>query len=165
MITALYALLSTAFTLVCWALVNWWAPLFANDAGWLPNWLAWVQTFDDSLDAGQRDGIYPSSMPRYLARVFWLYRNTGYGFNYWALGVPFSPADWQVMEYDADPAHFTFRAVGPNGWYNTHIVRHGIRLKFGWKAWNMWDPATARWRSASWGPVWRVPFTFSISKA
>src|SRR5574341_1027779 len=39
-------------TLFAWLFVNWWAALFANKEGWLPKWLTWFQTFDNSLDAG-----------------------------------------------------------------------------------------------------------------
>lgn len=161
----LYGLLSWGFHLFCLVCVNWWAPIFADRGGWLPNWLAWVQTFDDTLDAGLRDGIYSSKIPRYIGRVLWLYRNTGYGFNYWFLGVPFVPSTWRVVEFNPDPNKFTFRALGPNGQFNTHIVRGPIRLKLGWKAMNMYDQTTGEWKTKPWGPVWRIPFTLSVSRA
>jgi hypothetical protein len=166
---AIYTVLDILFTLFCIVFVNWWAPLFAGKDGWLPNWLAWVQTFDDTLDAGKRDGLYPKLSP-YWARVFWLYRNSAYGFGYWALGMPFNRDEWAVITYiPGDPYNkrrgFTFYAVGPGGAFNWHVVRGPIRFKVGWKAWNLYDPDTHAWKMQPWGPEWRIPFVFSISKA
>lgn len=166
----LFFLFDFLFTTLCRVAVNWWAPVFASEAGWLPNGLKWVQTFDDTLDAGQRDGIYPPTWPRYLVRVFWLYRNTSYGFAYWALGMRFDRTTWQVREYvPGDATHkqrgFTFYATGPDGAFNWHVVRGPIRFKIGWKAWNLFDPTTQQWKSTPWGPEWRVPFVCSISLA
>lgn len=162
----LFIVAHVAFHIVCWLFVNWWAPLFADKDGWLPKWLSWVQTFDDTLDAGKRDGLYPN-MSTYWARVFWLYRNTGYGFSYWVLGMRFQPELWDVKAYYVVPetGSFTFFAVGPCGAFNLHIVRGWLRLKIGWKAWNMWDEGVWCWQKHSWGPVWRIPFVFSISRA
>lgn len=160
-----FVALDLAFTLFCVLCVNWWAPLFASKEGWLPPWLKWVQTFDDTLDAGVRDGRYPPNTPRYWGRVMWLYRNTAYGFGYWALGMRFDQRDWRVRRFDPAHERFTFYAIGPNGAFNLHVIRAGIRFKLGWKAWNMFDPQTNTWKTQSWGPEWRIPFVFSISKA
>lgn len=160
-----YSVISKLFMLFCMLFVNWWAPLFANAGGWLPNWLAWVQTFDDTLDAGQRDGKYSPNMPRYLARVMWLYRNPTYGFDYWVLGMAFSGDEWFVVEYTDTEDKFKFYAVGPNGAFNYHAIIGPFRFKFGWKAWNMFDIKTLQWKKVPWGPQWRIPFVLSISLA
>ena len=63
--------------------------LFANKEGWLPGWLSWFQTPDNSLDGD--DGWktehwqwryrLPAFLCTYVGRVGWLWRNPGYGFG------------------------------------------------------------------------------------
>ena len=63
-------------------------PIFAKD-GWLPSWLSWFQTPDNSLDGD--DGWktehwqwrykLPASLATYVGRVGWLLRNPAYGFG------------------------------------------------------------------------------------
>ncbi len=158
-----YIVVDWSFTLLCYSFINWWAPLFADEAGYLPNWLKWVHTFDDTLDAGTRDGIFPASNSRYGNRVRWLHRNPAYGFGYYVLGIPFVAADWTVEKYDAATGEFTARCK--NGHYNKRFVWRGIRIKFGMKAWNMFDRETGAWKTEAWGPEMRIPFSFSPSKA
>lgn len=152
------ALLDLSFTLTCCLFVNWWAPLFCDDSGNLPRWLKWAQTFDASLDAGWRDGYFDHGS-LYRNRVAWLYRNPGYGFGYWVLGCAFDPAQWRVIAYRPDGS--LFFAIGPGGRFNL-CGRIGLRFKFGWKAWNMWDGAG--WKSQPWGPNWRIPICCTISR-
>ncbi len=154
------ALLDLMFTIFVCILVNWWAPLFANEQGYLPGWLAWVGTFDDTLDAGVRDKGWA---PGYWSRVRWLYRNPGYGFGYYALGVPFNPTDWTVVRYTTEP--LDFYATSISGDFCLHSVKGGWLLKIGAKAWNMYDTNAKTWKTAPWGPEWRVPTCFSISRA
>lgn len=156
----LYALLDTTFTIFAALFVNWWAPVFATSDAKLPNWLTWFDTFDDDLDTGVRTLGWA---PGYLSRVRWLYRNIGYGFGYYALGCDFLPELWAVKAYTEQP--FTFYAVGPGDYFNYHVVRAGIRIKVGWKAWNMYQSWDGQWRKTPWGPEMRIPFVFSISLA
>ncbi|MBO9538775.1 hypothetical protein [Herbaspirillum sp.] len=165
------AVLDIGFSwLIAFWFVNWWAPLFAVQTRYfdrgiertgykLPVWLAWFDTFDADLDQGVRDGTISGPSP-YWNRVKWLYRNCGYGFSYWALGLEFMPKNWRVIKADAT----TFIAMG-NGYFSLHIARFGIQVKFGWKVWNCYNRHTQQWDAAPWGPVWRVPFVFSISRA
>ncbi|MFC3111401.1 hypothetical protein ACFQAT_10555 [Undibacterium arcticum] len=155
----IYSAIDPIGTILAVLLINWWAPLFASQDGWLPNWLAWVQTFDASLDAGGAQGSY-------WGRVAWLNRNPAYGFSYWALGVPFNPSEWRVTAFSGSEAthDLYFYAQGPNGQFNEHYMRNGWHVKLGFKAWNMYDAATGKWKSTPWGPEWRIPFTFSISR-
>jgi hypothetical protein len=72
--------------------------LFASDDGWLPNWLWWFQTPDNSLDG---DGGWKSQhrpfmnetnkFKRWANRVGWLYRNKLYGFSVAVLSVKYTP--------------------------------------------------------------------------
>ncbi|WP_407059060.1 hypothetical protein ACKZDW_13410 [Ralstonia syzygii subsp. celebesensis] len=159
-----FVLASLAATAVACLLVNWWAPLLADRNGNLPRWLAWFQTFDASLDAGWRDGYIAASwgdtpLRRFLARVYWLYRNPAYGWDYWALGVPFDPIGWRVVRYIESDALTLFVAVG-NGFNVYYHGRFGM-LKLGWKAWNCWEGDD--WKPEPFGPVWRLPLAFTVS--
>lgn len=154
----LYVALDLAATVFFCLFVNWWAPLFCDKNGWLPTWLDWAQTFDNSLDS-------TVTGPGYWGRVKWLYRNPAYGFSYWVLGVPFNPEEWKVWVHTGseETKDLYFYAVGPNGQFNEHYYRDGEHVKRGWKAWNMWDAEKKQWKTEPWGPQWRIPFVFSIS--
>ena len=72
---------SITFTLLAYLLAPV-LPLFAKD-GWLPRRLNWFQTPDNSIDGD--DGWRNEHLvgwPRYLKRVFWLWRNPAYGFEW-----------------------------------------------------------------------------------
>lgn len=164
-------ILDYAFAIICLLFINWWAPFLAyrgvvSDRGVdhigyrLPEWLAWVDTYDGDLDSG----LAPGEIGSTWTRIKWLYRNHGYGFTYWVLGVKFDPIKWKVKSY-RDDGDLTFFAVGPNGTFNLHVTRFGIRLKLGWKAWNYFLVETETWDDKPWGPEMRVPVTFSISLA
>jgi len=141
--------------------VNWWAALFANKDGWLPNWLKWVQTFDNSLDAGVNDGMFEASSSIWWNRTRWLYRNPGYGFSYWVLGTPFVPTNWKVIRYESEAGVFFAKSI--DGYFNYRNGNNWVACKLGWKAWNMYDEITKSWELVPWGPEWRIPFVFTIS--
>lgn len=171
MLTILYpllAMLDLAFSALCLVAINWWAPLFAAPDAHLPRWLAWADTFDDTLDAGVRDLAWK---PGYWSRVRWLNRNHGYGFSYWLLGCEFRPEDWVVEEATVDmsvpwaPLALRFVADGPGRRFNIMGVFWKFQYKFGWKAWNYYDPRTRAWKNEPWGPEKRVPLVFSIKLA
>ncbi|MCL1618321.1 hypothetical protein [Ralstonia pseudosolanacearum] len=156
------SLLATLFAML---LVNWWAPAFCDAQGNLPRWLKWFQTFDASCDAGWRDGYIDASwgatpVRRFFARVYWLYRNPAYGWDYWPLGVPFVPTDWRVVRYTDTDALTLFVAVGGDGFNVYYNGRWGM-LKVGWKAWNCWDGTT--WKAMPFGPEWRLPVCFTLT--
>ena len=156
----LFALLDSFVTLVAFLLVNWWAPLFVGADGHLQGWLKWFDTFDDPLAPGQ--------LPTYWNRMCWLYRNPAYGFSYWALGVPFDSREWIVhwCTYDELAGEtLDFYATGPRGAFYRLVIWHGIRIKIGWKVLNLYYAKEQHWRERPWGPEWRIPFVFSISKA
>ena len=77
-------------------------PLFAQDrlgfldnatrygrGAYLPTWLSWFQTFDNSLDGDEGWRIehaqwrfkLPQALAVYVGRIGWLWRNPGYGFG------------------------------------------------------------------------------------
>lgn len=167
------ALIDVLMALFSMVFINWWAPLVAVngtvcDAGvcrtavTLPRWLRWFDTFDADLDTGNRDRYGDKG---YWGRVLWLYRNHAYGFGYWVFGIPFDPAEWTVTEFSEVGGKRVFKARSTNGHFNVYTVKFGLRFKLGWKAWNMFDPETGKWKEQPWGPEWRIPFTFSISIA
>lgn len=165
----LLAVINLLFTAVAMAL----APLvalFASADGWLPNWLCWFQTFDASLDAGWRDGYFPvdqkpaKPLARWWLRVRWLWRNPAYGFCYWPLGRRFDPSEWSVT-YRVTPTSSFFWATGPRGAFNLSYSGQWGEWKLGWKAWNYFsrldESGRPVWKTASWGPEWRVPLCFT----
>ncbi len=165
--TALYpllALFSLLFTALAMLGVNWWAPLFVDAQGNLPRWLKWFQSFDASLNVAWQGGYLDPSwgaspFKRYLSRVYWLYRNPVYGFDYWLFGLPFFAKEWRVIRYIESPQLVLFIAIG-NGFNVYYHGRLGM-FKLGWKAWNYWEGNG--WKKTSWGPQWRVPLCCSFN--
>lgn len=165
----------TALSKVCF---NWVVAAFADEGGNLPRYLSWFQTFDATLDEGMysrrrelKEGTnddwadfdpYPvDSFGRYMNRAKWLQRNTGYGFDYYLLGMPFVPAEWTVRRFEDTAVRTLFIATGPG--FNLYYYGRFGMVKFGWKAWNYYDPRTGMWKTSSWGPEWRAPIAFSIT--
>jgi hypothetical protein len=162
------ALNDLVFTLLCYLLFNWWAPLFADKDGNLPNALCWLQTFDASLDEGWQGGYFsytgtPTGFRLWWLRVRWLYRNPGYGYSYWVDGVAFDPKQWTVThnQIDAVTGKTLWIARGPNGAFNINYLGKWGNAKIGWKAWNYWDGAA--WKTTPWGPAWRAPICFTYT--
>lgn len=125
-------------------------PAFAKD-GWLPNWLWWFQTPDNSLDGDDGWKAKPLwGAPRYLRRVLWLWRNAAYGFSWGVLAV--GRPDGTVIKAIGDP--LTSNLPGHSGWYfkklmyytevlafQFYFVRQWgqtakcLRVNMGWKLW------------------------------
>jgi len=151
------------FGMFCRIFVNWWAPIFCDENGNLPNWLSWVGTFDATLDSGWKDGYdgFNPSDPKFKNRVKWLYRNTSYGFSYWVTGIKFDPKDWTIHKSVDTPTKTLFIATSSQGYFN--ITYHGKwgEYKLGWKAWNYWLSDQNKWKDAPWGPEWRTQYVCS----
>lgn len=165
--------LSTAdalMTLSARCLVNWWAPIFASEDGWLPRWLYWFQTPDADLDRGFRDGNGDSIENsfvhwlyfkfRYVRRVFWLYRNSAYGFSYYVIGIPYLPSEWSIVECGDNG--MPFYAVGLNGAISRHFEWRGLQIKIGYKVWWYFDVNSKKFILLK---NTRIPFVFSITRA
>ncbi|MDE3023316.1 MAG: hypothetical protein KGI54_15955 [Pseudomonadota bacterium] len=147
--------------------VNWWAPIFCDANGNLPKWLKWFQTFDATCDEAWKGGYIAASwgstpFRRYLARVYWLYRNPAYGWDYWPFGMQFIPNEWTVKKYTSIKSSVTFFAIGPKLAFNFYMQRGGLYVKIGWKAWGYFDPIEKKWLNTSWGPSMRVPLCFTV---
>lgn len=156
-------LLSLLGTLICVLFINWWAPLLANEAGYLPSWLRWAQTFDASLDAGTLAGYrgFDVSGSRYWNRVKWMYRNPGYGIDM-ALGILFYPTKWTCLTYQRKDKFVLFVAVGPA--FNIYLESRFGCLKLGWKAWNFYDEVKGTFSITPDRWPMKAPICFSISK-
>lgn len=137
--------------------------LFADENGWLPEWLSWWQTPDNSLDgdepwrSGRRPFAKNTGWRRYVNRIAWLYRNSMYGYANSVVGVEKSPGcilrknfDWpdsgKPSGYDdaGGPAlRWTLYKGGRKSAFQVFWVkrwgrRRCIRVNIGWKLWD-WD--------------------------
>lgn len=96
-----------------------------NDEGWgwyLPKWLSWFQTPDNSLDGDygwqhehwQWRFKLPARISTYVGRVGWLWRNPGYGVGV----VYFDSAVPVTATYSGNPA--VNDSPGVEGWCLVH---------------------------------------------
>lgn len=148
--------------------------LFATKEGWLPSWLNWFQTPDNSLDGdgGWRSEHFLWLRWVYARRVLWLWRNPTYGFDVSVLGykVPYA----MMPEIIGDnlvsniPLHegkvlrlykecdkvscFQFYLIKT---YNFFGLRC-IRLHFGWKIWGAGVPGDIKQIVCSINPWMKV---------
>lgn len=126
-------------------------PLFASENGWLPKWLSWFQTDDNSLDgdSGWKTEHYVG-WPRYLKRVLWLYRNPTYGFARTVCGFQVQPGFKYLCNGDEAVSNLpltegkVFRTItNPDGsiawqWYYVKAwpgKTKCLRINLGWKVW------------------------------
>ncbi len=131
--------------------------LFADKDGWLPKWLWWFQTWDNSLDGdngwrtehAQWRFKFSPRVARWIGRTLWMYRNAMYGFAVDVVGAHTEPGD--VLKVDGDlltsdrPIHSgsVMRRVYRNGelkyWQIYIVIRWSktrcIRILMGWKLW------------------------------
>lgn len=152
------------FNLFMVFIVNWpLAPiivLFAKDNGWLPNWLWWFQTDDNSLDGddGWKNGTRPiknetNKFYRWINRFSWIRRNSCYGFSKEILGVKVKRSD---RYYSVGNEHVGNGPLGKSGLIKRYVIRDGkpiafqiyyvrqykrwpnkcFRLNLGWKIWS-----------------------------
>jgi hypothetical protein len=159
---ALADLFFTVLTLILAPVLS----LFANKSGNLPRFLYWFQTFDATLDAGWQDVYFTKPdhwWGLWWARTRWLWRNPGYGFSYFLLGLAFNPSKWHVLSYHVENNVEFFAAIGPWLAFNLYGSLGKIHYKIGWKAWNMYDTDKGQWKTTQWGPLWRVPCVLSLT--
>ncbi len=94
--------------------------LFAQDDGHLPSWLYYFDTPDNTIDGdnGWKNETRPiknenNRFKRYINRVFWLWRNSLYGFNRSILAVQYRPGDYITWKGDR---YVTNAPNGCEGW-------------------------------------------------
>jgi hypothetical protein len=164
-----FAIADTLFTLISFPL----APLIAlaaNAQGNLPKCLTWFQTFDASLDVGWQQDYFgtwsasdtvPTGVSLWWYRVRWLWRNPGYGFSYYAVGIAFEPANWRVLHYSVNGTNTTFIATDGRQ-FNIELGWSWLQVKIGWKAWNYFNPQTKSFNTTPWGPLMRTMICATI---
>lgn len=121
--------------------------LFASKEGWLPRWLWWFQTPDNSLDGDK--GWKARVKSGYISRVRWLWRNSMYGFAISVLGVKCRSTDrigtegnpkisnrplvegLVVRKVYRDSKVIYFQWYYVKAWSSTRC----IRINLGWKLW------------------------------
>jgi hypothetical protein len=170
---ALYVMLTIPnllFTaLACFPPLTFLVAAAADDHGWLPKWLAWFQTPDNSLDAGWRvqgnfgtyliDGAVPTGVMLWWYRVLWLWRNPAYGFCYWALGIAVKPEEWTVhINRTAGVETLIFAT---SRWHFALLYGGSLgHLKLGWKI-NAYLRPDGSWGAENWGPAHRTMIAFT----
>lgn len=139
--------------------------LFAGEDGWLPSWLWWWQTPDNSLDGDvlwqterrpfrRNAGIY-----RYVNRIAWLYRNSMNGYAEGVVGIDHDPDYYLFTNFnglgppygkasDYRQGLLTWRLYDGAGrlkgfqlfyilpWSSSRC----LRVNIGWKLWTWDDP-------------------------
>jgi hypothetical protein len=165
----------TAIQLIFTGLAFIFAPfiaLFANSDGYLPNWLIWFQTQDNSLDEGWRGTYFgtpvnpaPTGTKRWWYRTRWLWRNPAYGFCYYPLGMDIIPADWIIDEYKVND--FGDRILLKAHTKDGHFCYTDSRgWKLGWKIWSNFrgldKDGKPLWSDKPWGPKLRTSICFSV---
>lgn len=131
---------------------------FASDDGWLPSWLWWFQTPDNSLDGDKgwktehaqwRFKLSPP-LATFVGRVGWLWRNNLYGFSIDVMGAKVKSSDVLVVTGDTatsdNPAHSgsVTRKLYREGelvyfqWYFIYVYgKRCVRVNLGWKLWGV----------------------------
>jgi hypothetical protein len=146
------------FAAVFGRLLNPFVVLFANDAGWLPGWLAWFQTPDNSLDGdeGWKTGhrlwrndadVQSNRFKRYINRCLWLNRNSTMGLSISVMGSKTLGLD-AIKSYWSTGDELTGNRPLHNGcvfrvldgywcfyWVRSWNSRYCIRVLLGWKIW------------------------------
>jgi hypothetical protein len=102
--------------------------LFANKDGWLPRWLLWFQTPDNTLDGDigwmlENKPYRPENnhYQRWINRFHWLWRNRLYGFSRSVLSVTFNPSTNQILTSGDDT--IGNGPAGKSGWLYKRLMR------------------------------------------
>ena len=133
--------------------------LFAGEEGWLPAWLWWFQTPDNSLDGDHgwrtehrwfRDSLLADRGWRsWVNRFRWLWRNSMHGFEQVVLG--FTPLPGFTYDHQGQQLTSNRPLVGGRVWrtvvnpggqsaFQFYFVRawsskYCLRINLGWKLW------------------------------
>lgn len=130
-------------------------PFFVGEDGYLPSWLAWFQTPDNSADGDEGHWErHPGTdaWSTYKRRVAWFWRNVGYGFDISVLGAQCRITD-SLEHYgdeltDNDPLHsgweiYLLKREGKVIYWQLYFVyaypwtkKRCIRGNLGWKLWD-----------------------------
>lgn len=130
-------------------------PFFCDKDGWLPSWLSWFQTPDNSCDGDRghlarwpKNGVFWT----WLRRTAWLFRNSAYGFNL-KLGFKYKDGDVRIDNGNTDVgdksgisgvAHYRVYRDNKLVSFQEYIVYHYkifgiwrcVRIGLGYKIWS-----------------------------
>lgn len=147
--------------------------LFANDDGWLPQWLYWFQTPDNSIDGDLPWQLYRrpfkenSGIKKYFNRIAWLWRNSSCGYANDVVGIKKDDDSYILTNFgnsfsSAKPPNYDITGGKLLKWYlhkngiligfqyfKIHVwenSNHCFRLNIGWKLWD-WD--NPKWKSCN----------------
>jgi hypothetical protein len=99
----------------------------------------------------------------YLNRAKWLFRNSGYGFDYYLFGIKWFPQEWTKVKFYNTSELVIFIASSPDAFNIYYHGKYGM-YKLGWKAWNMFSPNQIGPQFGGvWGPENKIPICFSIN--
>ncbi len=127
---------------------------FVQEDGYLPKWLYWFQTPDNSCDGDRKhklrwpkDGVFWT----WLRRCAWLFRNSAYGFNYYILGLHYEKGD--AWWYEGDPKVGDLSGVsGLCKWY---LERDGRLI--GWQIYYVHHyKLFGHWKCVRFGAGWKI---------
>lgn len=130
-------------------------PFFVQDDGYLPDWLSWFQTPDNSCDGDEGHWErHPGKdwWSTYKRRTAWFWRNVAYGFDISVLGANCRLTDTLEIygdeETDNSPLHpgWVFRVIKRDGhaiYFQLYFVyaypwtkKRCLRGNLGWKLWD-----------------------------
>lgn len=115
-------------------------PLLANEAGWLPRWLWWFQTPDNSIHGDAGHALRWAGKSHYLREVAWLLRNRAYGFKWTTLSAPMDKAA-RVIDGDTrinrNDGRFGLLRITMGPYWQWKLVKPigfgwCVMLNFGW---------------------------------
>lgn len=133
--------------------IAWLLPLFSNKEGWLPKWLSWFQTPDNSLNGDdgfksehrwfRKDSDVDTNRVKiYINQVLWLIRNPSYGFDIDVLGKKPSGTrrvfgDPEIQDQPQGKSGYLFITYD-NVWMLYLVKQYGtsnkcFRFRAGWK--------------------------------
>ena len=128
--------------------------LFCDENGWLPDWLAWFRTPDNSCDGDEahrkrwpKDGWFWT----YARRTAWLFRNSAYGWNL-MMGFKHKEGDMKTVKGTPEAGdrsgvsgvcHYNVYRDGDRVAFQHYLVKHYrifgtwrcVRMGFGYKVW------------------------------
>lgn len=133
--------------------------LFADENGWLPHWLSWFQTPDNSLDGDngwqtehrwfKGHTLVDQGWRRWVNRFRWLWRNSMHGFEQGVLGFTPEPLHYYFHQGNQNVSNrpicnglVTRDVTNPDGRaaFQLYLVwawspKYCLRINLGWKLW------------------------------
>ena len=140
-------------------------PFFVQDDGYLPQWLSWFQTPDNTCDGDQghwERNPGTDAWSTYKRRALWFWRNVAYGFDIDVLGIEVRTTDEILVDGNPDIGdasgisgtciRYACRGSRLIGWQYMYVKHYSlfgwqrcVRIGAGWKLWNPTKPFKAQY--------------------